>query len=944
MRAKTAISKLQAILIIDLIIVASAAAGYFYVTSLPGPELQPAQIQLMDLQITPSTGLVGQTVKVSVNATNVGGETGTYTTILMLDGVQNQEQTFKISPSETKLVEFTISNAGEGTHLVGVGNLQGTFTLTSTIALSDLAINRTTANIGEPIGVTVRVTNKASESTGYSVTLFVNDVEVQTKTGQVEGGATASVLFEVVEQNEGTYEVKIGSLTGTFTVNPAAPPAKPAEFQVSNLVIDPDVTEPGTPVDVTAKVTNVGETRGSYSVDFSVNGVVQGSKTVELSGGETTTVAFTVTESAKGDYTIMVGNVTGTLSVQGPSTIKFTNLIVKPYEVWAGQTVQVSAKATNEGTTSSSVTVKLKVGTDQNNLEVVESKTLTLAPGADGTVDFTIVAPSLPGGDSQTYVIDVNGMPGGYMVVKDGYHTLNVNISPRGDADFYITLPSGVREMHTTFWTALLPEGTYTIEMPNQDPTGRVTFLQWDDGSTSLSRTVTLNARLSVTATYTGGSSCPSLYMWNGTQYNYVGEVSNHGWLGYTRFVNSDGSLEYWRNNPWDYLPLGQDQMQEVDGSFLLNLTQKWDEIFFIDSAYLLAIDHPVGTDVYSTMVEQYIDPAYMGQIYTVSQNLLSPVSATNEFVIAYNGTVVKTCNQEDALAAISSKDGIVTSGFNGKYSEDWDNQTWNRLTLDLGNLTGQPQIRLVVSAMVDWGPEESYTLWMNKFYSTQVPDLTEPTPTPFMEVKDANGNWVPVPESRQFPLPPDGIPRTFVVDLTGLFPTNDYSLRISNFWNVTFDYVGVDVSPTQNNTTIQRINAQANLSQGFVPISAGSSGNFTRYGNVTELLLNEDDKFVIGRQGDSVALQFPTGNLTDPEPGMVRSYYFFVACWFKVQYANYGFGPGNDGFTVTPIPFHNMTGFPYPLQTESYPYDADHTSYIQDYNTRMVVAVPAEP
>ena len=88
-------------------------------------------------------------------------------------------------------------------------------------------------------------------------------------------------------------------------------------------------------------------------------------------------------------------------------------------------------------------------------------------------------------------------------------------------------------------------------------------------------------------------------------------------------------------------------------------------------------------------------------------------------------------------------------------------------------------------------------------------------TPPPYMEVKDANGNWVRVPDSRQFPIPPDIVPRTFVVDLTGLFPTNDYSLRISNFWNVTFDYIGVDITP-QENVTIQRINPYADLYQAF--------------------------------------------------------------------------------------------------------------------------------
>ncbi|MCW4017258.1 MAG: hypothetical protein NWF00_01015 [Candidatus Bathyarchaeota archaeon] len=943
-KSKSAITKLQTILLIDILIVAAAAAGFFYVSSLPGPELSPAQIQLMDLQVTPVTGLVGQSVQVSVNVTNVGGEAGTYDVNLMLDGVQDQAQTVQIAPAETKLVNFTISGAGEGTHLVAIGNLEAAFTLTSTVSYSDLAINRTTAQIDEPIGITVKVTNKAPETGSYSLTLLINNAEVQTKTGQIAGEASESVLFEVTEQSEGTYQVKVAGLTGAFTITPSAAPPKPAEFQVSNLTVDPEVVESGETVTVTAEVTNVGEESGSYTAELTVNGQTKDTQTVQLSGGATSTVTFTVTEAAKGDYTVQIGGETGTFTVQGASTIKVTNLIVRPYEVWAGETVQITAKATNQGTETSSASIKLRIGTQAGTLETVDSKTLTLAPGEEGTVEFTVVAEPLPGGDSLTYLVDVNGMQGGFMVVKDGFHTFNVNISPRGDADFWLTLPDGTREMHTTFWTALLPEGQYSVEMPYQDPTGRVTFLQWDDGSTDLTRTVTLNDRLSITATYTGGSSCPSLYMWNGTQYLYVGEVSNHGWLGYTRYVNEDGSLVYWRNNPWDYLPLGQDYLEEVDGNFQLKLTQNWDEIFFIDAAYMLAIDHPVGTDVYSTMVEQYIDPEYMGQIYVVNQDPLEPVSATNEFVTVYNGTVVDAYNQADALDQISCKDGVITAGFNGKYSEDWDNQTWNRLTMDLGNLTGAEQIKLVVSAMVDWGPEESYTLWMDKFYSTQVPNFTEPTPTPFMEVKDENGNWVRVPESRQFPLPPDGIPRTFVVDLTGLFPTEDYSLRISNFWNVTFDYVGVDITPSQTATIQTLVNGQADLSQAFVPIASGSSGNFTRYGNVTELLMTEDNKFVIGKQGDSVAILFPTSDLAEPAPGMVRSYYFFIACWFKVQYANYGFGPGNDGFTVTPIPFHNMTGFPYPLDTESYPYDADHISYLEEYNTRTVMAVPQEP
>ena len=166
---------------------------------------------------------------------------------------------------------------------------------------------------------------------------------------------------------------------------------------------------------------------------------------------------------------------------------------------------------------------------------------------------------------------------------------------------------------------------------------------------------------------------------------------------------------------------------------------------------------------------------------------------------------------------------------------------------------------------------------------------------------------------------------------MTGLFPTNDYSLRISNFWNVTFDYIGVDTTP-QKGVIIQRIDPYASLYQASGTTSV-AAGNFTRYGDVTQLVLNADDKFVIGRQGDAVSLLFPVANIAPPAEGMERDFFFFVSLWFKDENGNWGFG---FGFTVNPLPFQNMSGFPYPL-TESYPYNAEHLSYLSEYNTRTI-------
>ena len=201
------------------------------------------------------------------------------------------------------------------------------------------------------------------------------------------------------------------------------------------------------------------------------------------------------------------------------------------------------------------------------------------------------------------------------------------------------------------------------------------------------------------------------------------------------------------------------------------------------------------------------------------------------------------------------------------------------------------------------------------------------------MEVKYPNGTWVPVPQDRQMPIPSDSNPRTFVVDLTGLFPAglSDYQIRIVNFWNVTYDYIGVDLT-TQQNITVQKISPIATLSQVWATNST-SSGNFTQYGDVTALVQSADNMYVIGRQGDQVTLDFPISNLTAPAPGMVRDYFFFVACWFKDPPGGWGYG---FTFTVDPLPFMGMSGFPY-TTAESYPYDAAHLAYLKQYNTRVI-------
>ena len=909
MLSKSAITRLQTILIIDLIIVGSAAGGFFYLNSLPKPLIDSANVRISDLSINPSEAYIGTPILISFNVSNRADEVGICQVDLLIDDLIVRSTSVELQPDEARAQEFTIEDLDEGTHIVTVGNVEGTVTILSVFRVSDLSVNRTIAAVGEPIGIFAKVTNQGDQIASYPAILKINGTTRETKNVELEPNATVDVKFEIVENTVGTYIFQIGGLNGTYTITAAAPPAKPAEFEVTNLIIDPAVAEQGAEVLISVKVTNVGETSGDYTLTLNINGTEMETQTVTLAGGSTTTVEFSLTEETKGNYIIEIGGLTDTLRVQGPSTISIDSFIVRPYENWANDTVTVNIKTTNKGGLESSLSLKLVL-----DGEIVETKTIGMEAGASQDVVFNIPAPPLEGDQmSKLHTIEVNGFKGGFNVVKTGYHTLSVETSPFGDAEFKLN-----GELHATFYSALLPEGKYTVDIATTDPTGRITFERWDGGSTSHIRTVYLDKETRLTAYYTGGTSCPSLFIWNGTDNVYVCDVSNHGWLGYIKNINSDGSITFYRNNPWDFIKLDKTQLKETDSTYNLTLIQRWNEIFYLDQAYMLVVDHPADVDVYSTMVEEYLNPEYMGIIYTVNKNLLKPVSAYNE-------------NGENVLDKISAVDGVFTSGGNGILSPAWDDISWNKLTLDLGDLSDANQIKLVLRAIVDWGSGEDYVTYLDKFFAQPVPDGTEITPPPFMEVKDASGNWIKVPWERQIPLPPDGNPRTFVVDLTGLFPTDDYSLRINNFWNVTFDYIGIDVSE-QKNLNVQRIDPVADLYQAWETPSS-SSGNFTRYGDVTELVTEADDEFVIGRQGDAVSLQFSTANLDPVSEGMERDIFFFVSCWFKDENGNWGFG---FGFTSDPLPFSTMSGFPYP-ETESYPYE-EHWDYLNQYNTRIIL------
>ncbi len=697
---------------------------------------------------------------------------------------------------------------------------------------------------------------------------------------------------------------------------------KQAEFSAINLTITPLEAEVYEPVIVSVNLTNVGGEQGEYIANLTVNDVLEENQTILLQAGESTIVEFTVIKETEGNYTIEACGLQGSITFNVPppsaSKIVLSNLSTQPREVWPNETITTTVTATNQGAETDVLTVRLMVDDS-----LMERKVINLDAGDTTTVEFTYNATT-----EGKHTVKVNSLSGTFTVVPEGYHTLLIRYSGGGSDLVPFTLNGESLNMP---YVGLMPVGEYTIKTvsPFTTDTAVFEFDHWSNDDTSTTTKFTLDSSLIFIATFnlvSGYSCCPSLFYWNGSDYVYVTEVSNAGWLGYIDYIDADGEIVFGGGNPWDTIKLDANQVtvrSSNDGDYYdVVLLQKWDEIFYLDAAYMVVVDHSSDVDVYSTMVN-YVNQAFPSEIYTVNKDgLASPVSAINE-------------NGEDVLSQIAELDGIFTSGSNGFESPAWDDMDLNQLTLDLGDLSDAEEIKLVINGMVDWGAPEHYYTWIDGFTAAfaegLVPAGTQIYPAPYMEIMDADGNWVRVPENRQMPTPSDYVPRSFAVDLTGLFPddVSEYKIRINNFFNVTFDYIAVDTS-SQADIVIQQINGDAAFTQAFASPSS-ASGDFTKYGDVTQVVLEGDDMFVIGMQGDQVSLRFPAAGLSPLGDGMERDYFMFVACWFKDAPGNWGYG---FDFTVDALPFRSMSGFPYP-DTESYPSDEAHSNYLREYNTR---------
>lgn len=410
--------------------------------------------------------------------------------------------------------------------------------------------------------------------------------------------------------------------------------------------------------------------------------------------------------------------------------------------------------------------------------------------------------------------------------------------------------------------------------------------------------------------------SCPMIYTWDGTRFRFLTDV-----LGVAPLGASSGDGSYFPVDHDEYVQIPGEVLRPLDGQYEIRITEELREVSYLDQVRLIALDHPAGMAIVTN--DKFKAPPFPGfRLFGVRERVY-PERATDD-------------RGRDVRERLLRRDRAYVDGFPRDYSGVAE---MHHLTLDFPSLQGDRAV-LVMNGWVDWADGSAF------LRASQERELV----LPYLQVKDAAGRWRTVIEDLGLPA---GKPKTIAVDLTGKFLSASREVRIATslclYWDEIFLSEDTAAPPARLTAMdpataglrfrgFSRPLADAERKQpeafDYAQVSPVSLWNpapglYTRYGSVRELTRAVDDRYVIMGSGDELRLRFDPASLPPLPPGWKRDFLLLVDGWSKDGDANTAFSQ-----TVEPLPFHGMSGYPYP-DRERYPQSAAHRAYREQYNTR---------
>jgi tetratricopeptide (TPR) repeat protein len=413
------------------------------------------------------------------------------------------------------------------------------------------------------------------------------------------------------------------------------------------------------------------------------------------------------------------------------------------------------------------------------------------------------------------------------------------------------------------------------------------------------------------------GSSCPTLFVWDGKRYQLVGDMLGAGVVGHWI---APGQRDLPR--PIEYIKVDRSTIREKNAKLSFRFMEPLEEVVYLDQVRLFAVDHPATFDVYPN---EYFASSPPSPVFKVvaSHNPRPPAGAWDD----HGHNVLPDVK---AHRYFGDFELLLFHGFTKLHT----------LELDLGEPYRGGPLWLLLHGEVEYFTATS----MFAAYQAGVEAIP-----PYVEAQDANGKWTRVIDDMGFPA---GGARTMTADLTDKLPQGTQHIRISTNLQIYWDNILISRTEQEQDIRLKAIPLErADLSFHGFPLKIENQppgnvqyvyekpsatgpytrpiGAYTRYGDVRPLLSASDDRFVVFGSGDEVALDFDPSKLPVLPKGWVRDY-FFQASGYEKDMDFYA----AEGGTVDPLPFRNMGTYPYP-EEKSFPLDDAHLNYILNYNTR---------
>ncbi len=466
--------------------------------------------------------------------------------------------------------------------------------------------------------------------------------------------------------------------------------------------------------------------------------------------------------------------------------------------------------------------------------------------------------------------------------------------------------------------------------------------------------------------------SCPYIYTWDGEQWAFFTDCL---WAAPIGLQLAEGVMAPCRE--WEYLKIDGDRLRESNGEYRVMLTEELWEAAYFDQVQLLAVDHPADVEFFSN---EKVGPP------SISEFKLHPVRKRHLPIAA------RDSRGRDVLPKLARCDDQYLRAFDKIIQQGLTEEHFIELDLgDLGDaknvtlfLTGwifptDTSINVSLSQNPDREAPKPPSIWLpdaNGEWREAIPYIGFPggkTKTIAVDLSTALGlEDAPLPpgeggrrpgedqsaerrpkanqlgnggnsDSRPTPQPsPEGrggrneTTRIRIVTSMELYwdemfftvdePPLEHTLTPLPLLNADLQFRGFSARLPHPEFGPERYDAsQITIETQWPPMG----GRFTRFGDISELLKDSDDRLAILGAGDAVTIRFRADQAPKLPPGWKRDFIIHNIGWDKDADLNTIYGQ-----FVEPLPFRAMRGYPDPTGAE-FPDSPIHRADQHRYQTR---------